>query len=131
VGGSETYNPNVAAHGTNLSNVPISASSITECGSPKNGCATVFVGTVWTKHACTIVGEHNSNWASEGGLSYTIGTTSNIGTHIGASGSDWTFQGYDTLSTNKLLSVGAKSGAYDGHQVVLSMNYKKDEMGER
>ena len=76
-------------------------------------------------HAYTAVGEWHAFWDSSGGVNYTRGATSNIGSYASYSAGPFSFQGYDQFSTSSSLTMGLPSnGARNSHELVISMAYR-------
>jgi hypothetical protein len=95
------------------------------CG--RFGCEPPFVNKVLGRtHSYTVVGEWHAYWNATGGLSYTRGATSSIGSYISQAGGGFAFNGYDTFSTADSLTMGfAGEGPYSSHQMVISVAYIK------
>jgi hypothetical protein len=101
------------------------------CNCFRFGCFADFpVKTLARTHSYTVVGEYHAYWNASGGLTYTRGATSSIGSYVSISGGGWSFSGYDNFSTSNSLTMGFPSnGAHNSHQMLVSMSYVK-RLGE-
>lgn len=73
-----------------------------------------------------MVGEYHAYWNASGGLSYTKGASSSIGSYAAVGKGPFTFEGWDTFSTSNSLTMGFPSnGPHDSHQMVVSLKYVK------
>jgi hypothetical protein len=90
------------------------------------GCGPPILQKVLRRsHSYTAVGEWHAYWDSSGGVSYTRGATSNIGSYVSMSLGPFTFNGYDQYSTSNSLTMGLPSnGAYNSHEMVISLAYQ-------
>lgn len=137
LGGSGTFNPNIAADGTNLANAAItpenSAATLSNCCAPY-GCTNEFPtsGVLKTAYAWTTVGEYHSNWNVAGSVSYDQNAQTMTGAEIGLSGYNFTLAGYDLITKTSGSTDGLKgsSGGYDSHLLRLYMRYV-EKRGEK
>jgi hypothetical protein len=85
------------------------------CNCFRFGCFADFpVKTLARTHSYTVVGEYHAYWNASGGLTYTRGATSSIGSYVSISGGGWSFSGYDNFSTSNSLTMGFPSnGAHN------------------
>jgi hypothetical protein len=134
IGGNGTYNPNVAADGTDLTNAavtPVTSSKPISCCAPKfSVCALQPDGPVLkTASHWTTIGEFHSNWNDLGSLTYTRGATSEIGTVVSFDGGDdWDLGGSLSFTNSGSSSISQTVGdgaAYESYQVVVYINYHK------
>lgn len=103
-----------------------SAPSSPACCSPRDGCVASETKVLGRSHSYTVVGEYHAYWNASGGLSYTRGAASSIGSYGSVSGGPWTFSGYDTFSTSNSLTMGFPSnGSFNSHRMLLSLAYVK------
>lgn len=128
VGGNGTYNPNLAADGTDLTNAPITAgnaSNSQDCCYPV--CTFAQDGGVnETRDSWTVVGQWDNNWDDGASFSYTANASSNIGVEIGINGKDFDFGGYDKYSTSSGFGQALSTNTfYNSHQVALYMEYDR------
>jgi hypothetical protein len=95
------------------------------CG--RFGCGPPLVQKVLGRsHAYTVVGEYHGYWDASGGVTYTRGAESSIGSSVSVSDGPWNFNGYDSFSTSRSLTMGFPSnGAHNSHQMVVSLKYVK------
>jgi hypothetical protein len=76
-------------------------------------------------HSYTAVGEWHAYWNASGGVAYTRGATSNIGSYASMNAGPFTFQGYDQFSSSSSLTMGFPSnGAFNSHEMVISLGYR-------
>ncbi len=131
VGGNGTYNPNLAADGTDLTNAPITAGNASNtkdcCNANEQGCTDIPDGGVNKKSdSWTIVGQWDNNWDDGASFSYAKGASSNIGSEVGVNGQDYDFAGYDKYSTSSGFSQGlGTNDFYNSHQVAIYMEYHR------
>ena len=134
VGGNGSYNPNVAADGTDLTNAavtPMNPSSSSNCCSPnryETSCVDVQKAVLQKTTSWTVVGEYHTGWHDAGALSYATGATSQIGSVIGMSGGDFEFSGYNNVSNNGQVtqSEGTAAGVdNDSRRVFILLRYRE------
>jgi hypothetical protein len=88
IGGTGSYDPNLASDGTDLTNAAVTAVTASKqqnccLQSPAIGCAAVYDKKVATDDKWTTIGEYHSGWNDYGWLTYTKGAVSEIGSSIG------------------------------------------------
>ena len=77
--GDGSYNPNLAADGTDLTNVPVTVNLATDCcyiNRFEDHCRSVFVKNLKKTNHFTIVGEYHTNWRTSGDFTYGDDATS-------------------------------------------------------
>ncbi len=94
------------------------------CG--RFGCGPPLLQRVLHRgHSYTAVGEWHAYWNASGGVAYTRGATSNIGSYASFSAGPFTFQGYDQFSSSSSLTMGFPSnGSFNSHEMVISLKYR-------
>jgi hypothetical protein len=99
---------------------------VTDCCG-RFGCGPPGVQKVLGRsHAYTVVGEYHGYWDASGGVTYTRGAESSIGSYASVSGGPFNFSGYDSFSTSRSLTMGFPSnGSHNSHQMVVSLKYIK------
>jgi hypothetical protein len=99
---------------------------VTDCCG-RFGCGPPLVQAVLGRsHAYTVVGEYHGYWNASGGVTYTRGAESSIGSSASVSDGPWNFNGYDSFSTSRSLTMGFPSnGAHNSHRMVVSLKYVK------
>lgn len=127
IGGNGTYNPNLAADGTDLTNAAFSG--VSQCGTPghiNNGYVASQVGGVLqTTYSPTVVGEYHSNWNEYGWLTYDKGASAMIGILAGVDGKAFSISGYDRVTNGSSLGeTMGNLGYYDSKQVTARMKYQ-------
>lgn len=130
LGSENTYNPNVAADGTDLTNVPVTVPSSQNCCYPPRCFAAQIGGARKRGDFWTVIGEFHSNWNDLGWLSYTKNATSRTGSEISFDDQAWSFGGFDTYSSGSGLTQAIGDGApYQSYQVKVYMKWKKTKWG--
>jgi hypothetical protein len=126
IGGDGTYNPNQAADGTDLTNVPVS-SRPPACYNPADPpTSTKFIRQ---SHSWTIVGEYHSNWNDMGRLTYDTGAETSISVLTSVSASDFHVSGSTTNSAGSGVSATRGNlGTFDSHQVLAWMRYRERKL---
>lgn len=93
------------------------------CG--RFGCgAPMLVKVLRRGYAYTVVGEWHAYWNASGGVTYTKGATSNVGSYVSYNFKGFGFNGYDQFSASHSLTMGIPSnGSYNSHQMVIALHY--------
>jgi hypothetical protein len=95
-----------------------------DCCGGKDGCAVSQTAVLGKTHSYTVVGEYHAYWNAYGGLTYTKGASTEIGSYASVAKGPFSFSGFDTYSASKSFTMGFPSnGPYDSHRMVISMQY--------
>jgi hypothetical protein len=121
------YDPNVAADGADLGNVPVTAGV---SGAEPDPCK---VFPQWIKHvsrtqhtwAYTKIGEYHSNWDAQGSYNYTAGATTSVGAYLSVDGDHYSLDGSVEYDNSKAVEIGILSGQFSSYQQVLALKYQK------
>jgi hypothetical protein len=122
--GNGSYNPNLTADGTDLTNAAIT--SVSACCNTRDGCATEQTNTkpIRTRHAWTVVSEYHGNWDEYSSLTFHSGTVSHFSVGLSVDGGDVSFGGWDAVvngsGTSKTLG---NRGTYESNQVIAYTRY--------
>jgi hypothetical protein len=121
------YAPYIAADGTDLANVPVTAGV---SGAEPDACK---VFPLWVKHvarakntwAYTKIGEYHSNWDAQGSYNYTVGATTSVGAYLSVDGDHYSLDGSVEYDNSKAVENGVLSGPFSSYQLVLALKYQK------
>ncbi|HEV2360204.1 MAG TPA: hypothetical protein VGS21_00735, partial [Acidimicrobiales bacterium] len=118
IGGDGSYDPNIAADGTDLGHAEVSATDTSACG-----MKVISQQTGWRY---TILGEYHSWTDSAGAFTYTTGASSSIGWYFSLNGGAFSFGGDSNFTDGGSIAMGATPVRDDAHQFVVAFNYVKD-----
>jgi hypothetical protein len=126
IGGNGTYNPYITADGTNLSATTVN---------PYQGNApSICFGTQWqtvqTGWSWTIVGEQHAYRDATGNMTYTRGSSTQIGVGLSVNGGAYSISGTHSYTASSSWSTGITRGPKASYLNVLAMNYSKEKMTE-
>jgi hypothetical protein len=119
LGTDTSYNPYIAADGTNLASVPVSAVPAAQgCGPDGHK-----VLSSWTSRVKAA--EQHSGWDNSGNVTLGFGGQITIGTLFSANGGDWSISGTNGFTYgSSITATTAKSGPNASHFVWLVMNFE-------
>ena len=126
IGGNGTYNPNLAADGTDLTNVPVS-SRPPACYNPADPPTTAQF--IRQGHSWTIIGEYHSNWNDFGRLTYDAGSQTSISLLTSVSGAAFHISGSTTnVAGSGISATRGNLGTCASRQVLAYMRYRERKL---
>jgi hypothetical protein len=121
IGGNGTYDPYIAADGTNLSTATVTPD---QGGPPCHWTEWVTVSTGW---GWTAVGEQHAYRDATGSLTFTTGGSTSIEVAASYSGGAWSVSGSAKWTANQSFSTGITAGPMASYINVLALNYEKQK----
>ena len=123
IGGNGSYDPYIAADGTDLS-----AATVTpyQANSP-DFCVPGTWHTVQTGWHWTIVGEQHAYRDATGDMTYTRSAQTSIGVAVSVNGGSYTLSGTYTYTASSSYSTGITRGPKAAYLNILALNYAKQK----
>ncbi len=121
--GNGSYNPNMTADGTDLTNAAMKPST---CCSSRDGCAIEQTNTkpIRTRHGWTTVSEFHGNWNEFSRLTFKKGTVSSFNVGFSADGGNVSFGGWGAVVNGSGTSTTlGNGGTFQSNQVKVYVRY--------